>query len=234
MAAAIKEKLVVRKSELFIDLKHLLFSTVIFDAIAKSLAISLLLFINEKFIKYLNIWESFPFLITFLLANIIGEFFPYLYHRISHVGNRRSSISIFLWKIHAIHHFPIALNWFKTNWIHPINMFLNTLLKVVPLLFLGISTEIIFCVGVIHAVIAYLSHANIKTYTGWLDYIVVTPKVHQFHHTTKLEEAKNFSNTLPFWDLVFGTYFNKKNIVENVGVSQDGFFKYPEHQKIWE
>lgn len=98
---------------------------------------------------------------------------------------------------------------------------------------LGFSSEMIFLVGVTHVVIAYFSHANINTKTGMLDYLIVTPKVHQYHHSTKLEEAKNFGNILPFWDLVFGTYYNRKGVVEKVGVSPDNFFIYPDRKKFW-
>src|SRR5690606_28609207 len=125
-----------------------------------------------------------------------------------------------------IHHLPESLNWFKTNWIHPINIFLNTILKITPLLLLGFNDQIIFSVVCIHIVIAYLSHANINTKTGFLDYIIVTPKIHHFHHSSKLNEAKNFGNIIPFWDIIFGTYYNRKGQVDNVGVIKE-HISYP-------
>ena len=216
-----------KKSELLTDLKHFIFSAAIFDALGKMIALSLVLYLQEHFFKLSYFWNVFPFFITYIIANLIGEFLPYLYHRLSHKGNPNSYISLLLWKIHSIHHLPTRLNWFKTNWIHPINMLLNTFLKMMPLLILGFNKDIIFLVGVTHVVIAHLSHANIRTTHSFLDYVIVTPKIHHFHHSIKVEEAKNFSNILPFWDLLFGTYYNRKGIVDKVGVMKYLKADYP-------
>lgn len=163
-------------------------------------------------------WDNFSFVTNLIIANLIGEFFPYLYHRVSHVGRTRSIVSLFLWKVHAIHYLPATMNWFKTNWMHPVNMLINSFLKLTPLFLLGFSERIVFCVGLLHMVVAYLSHANIRTKASVWDYIIVIPHLHHFHHSTKLEEAKNYGNILPFWDIVFGTYYNNRHSVENVGV----------------
>lgn len=210
------------------DIKHLL-STATFDALGKTVALSAVLYVQRWYFPNDNLWGEMPFILAFVLANLIGEFLPYLYHRISHKGKISSMASLFLWKVHSIHHLPQSMNWFKTNWMHPLNMFLNTFLKYGPLLLMGFSKEVIFAVGVTHVVIAYLSHANIQAKTGVLDYVVVTPQIHHFHHSTKMDEAKNFGNILPFWDLIFGTYFNRKGTVHKVGVYQASY-AYPNHQ----
>lgn len=202
------------------EVLHFLISVGIFDALGKTAALWLVLSLKNTMFESSQIWESLPFWLTFVIANIIGEFLPYLYHRISHIGKPGSLISQFLWQIHSIHHIPQKLNWFKTNWVHPINMFLNTLLKVGPLLFLGFSDEIIFLVGILHIIISYISHANIKTVTGVLDFIIVTPQIHHFHHSKVKDEAKNFGSIIPFWDLVFGTYYNRSGIVGDVGTNE--------------
>lgn len=221
------------KQSLWTDIKHFIFSTAIFDALGKMYALSLIIYIQQSFFVTTDFWDSLPFLTTYILANLIGEFLPYLYHRVSHKGNINSYSSLLLWKIHSIHHLPKSMNWLKTNWIHPINMFLNTFLKMAPLLFLGFNEEIIFLVGITHVVVAYISHANIKTKTGFLDYLVVTPKVHHFHHSEKIEEAKNFGNILPFWDLLFGTYYNRKGEVEEVGVFEGSKTRYPKSKEYF-
>lgn len=216
-----------QKQVIWVDLKHFVFSIVIFDALGKVFALSLVLYLQKSFFQIVDFWNSMPFVVVLIFANLIGDFFPYLYHRISHKGNPNSYISIVLWKIHSIHHLPTSLNWFKTNWMHPINIFVNTFLKMLPILLLGFSEEIIFLVGIIHIVVAYISHANIKTRKSFWDYLIVTPQVHHFHHSTKMEEAKNFSNIFPFWDLVFGTYFNRKGAVDEVGVFENEEMDYP-------
>ncbi|AXT58167.1 sterol desaturase family protein [Aquimarina sp. MMG015] len=216
-----------KKRLILTDIKHLVFSIAIFDALGKMFALSLTIYLQEKKFIAFDFWDSLPFIVVLIIANLIGDFLPYLYHRISHKGNPNSYISILLWKVHSIHHLPKSLNWFKTNWIHPINMFLNTFLKMTPILLLGFNSEIIFLVGIIHAVVAYISHANIKTAKSFWDYLIVTPQIHHFHHSANTEEAKNFGNTLPFWDLLFGTYFNRKGAVNKVGVFEEEHTDYP-------
>lgn len=219
----------VRKSDFWPEVKHFIFSTALFDALGKAAALSLVLYVQEHFFSPAGIWGQLPFIISFIIALLIGELFPYIYHKVSHTGNPNSMVSMFLWKIHSIHHLPESLNWFKTNWIHPINIFLNAVFKIAPLLILGFNDKVIFAVSVTHVVIAYISHANILTKTGFLDYIFVTPQVHHFHHSQKLEEAMNFGNIIPFWDFVFGTYYNRKGSVDKVGVIK-GPILYPKHQ----
>lgn len=215
-----------RKSDFWQELKHFLLSTTLFDALGKAAALALVLYIQDSFFTADTIWEKIPFILSFVIALLIGELLPYFYHRLSHTGNRNSVLSMFLWKIHSIHHLPESMNWFKTNWIHPINIFLNAVLKIAPLLILGFNDQVIFAVSVSHVVIAYISHANIQTKTGFLDYIIVTPQVHHFHHSQKLEEAGNFGNIIPFWDITFGTYYNRKGEVEQVGVVKE-YLSYP-------
>lgn len=220
-----------RKS-ISIEIKHFLFSTAITDALANTASLSLILYLKVTVFQTFINWEVLPFWVVLVLAAIVGEFLPYSYHRYSHIGNLFSKPSIFLWKIHSIHHLPNTINWFKTNWIHPLNTFLNVVLKMVPLLILGFDKEILFIIGVINIVIGYLSHANIKAYTGVLDYIIITPKLHHFHHSIKLEEAKNYGSTLPFWDLIFNTYYNGEGGVKKVGVAKSDYFRYPKNSYI--
>lgn len=223
----LKQEWKPNKLILWTDIKHFIFSTAIFDALGKMLALSLVIYFQKHFFTISNFWKSLPFFLTYIIANLIGDFLPYVYHRISHKGNTNSYISLFLWKIHSIHHLPTSLNWFKTNWIHPINIFLNTFFKITPILLLGFSQEIIFLVGITHVVIAYISHANIQTQKSFWDYLVVTPQIHHFHHSKKMEEAKNFGNIFPFWDLLFGTYYNRKGVPEEVGVTERDKINYP-------
>lgn len=223
----LKQEWKSKKTTFWTDIKHFIFSVAIFDALGKMVALSLVIYIQKHLFTVTVFWNTLPFFAVYIVANLIGDFLPYLYHRISHKGNTNSYTSLLLWKIHSIHHLPTSLNWFKANWIHPVNMFLNTLLKITPILILGFSEEIIFLVGITHVAIAYISHANIKTNKSFLDYLIVTPQVHHFHHSTKMEEAKNFSNIFPFWDLLFGTYYNRKGTVKKVGIIKNAKINYP-------
>lgn len=45
--------------------------------------------------------------------------------------------------------------------------------------------------------------------------------------------TKNFGNTFPFWDLVFGTYYNRKGVVEKVGVVESYETNYPKDKEYF-
>lgn len=221
-----------RPDELPPDISHFL-SASICSALGKFAALSLVLHLHDSLNMELAFWREMTFLPAFVIANLIGELIPYWYHRFSHVADERIPLSVFLWRIHVIHHIPPKLNWLKTNWMHPANLFLNTFTKLFPVQFLGFSKEIVFAVGITNIVVAYISHANVSARTGFLDYVIATPRVHHFHHSMKMEEAKNYANVLPFWDLVFGTYFNNGKAVEEVGVSGNRE-DYPALDRFWQ
>jgi sterol desaturase/sphingolipid hydroxylase (fatty acid hydroxylase superfamily) len=221
-----------RRDELNPDIPHFI-SASLSSALGKFVSLSLVLHLHDRMNMDVSFWREMPFIPAFVIANLIGEFIPYWYHRISHVADKRSPLSMFLWRIHAIHHIPPKLNWLKTNWMHPVNLFLNTFTKLFPLQFLGFSKEIVFAVGIANIVVAYVSHANVSTRTGFLDYVIATPRVHHFHHSMKMEEAKNYANILPFWDLVFGTYFNNGRAVDEVGVVASTEDEYPKLDRFW-
>lgn len=230
----LKQEWKPQNDTIWVDIKHFVFSVAIMDSFGKTVALTVVLYLQERYFDPFKAWEELPLVFVYIIANVIGEFLPYLYHLISHKGKENSYVSLFLWRIHAIHHLPTSLNLFKTNWIHPINMFLNTILKITPILFLGFTKEVVFLVGVTHVVVAYISHANIITKRTLLDYLIVTPQIHHFHHSIKMAEAKNFGNTIPFWDLIFGTYYNRKGTVDKVGVVTTINSTYPSHKKYRE
>ncbi len=221
-----------RREELAPDISHFI-SASICSALGKFAALSLVLRLHDRLSTNVTFSAEMSFIPAFIVANLIGEFIPYWYHRFSHLADERIPFSVFLWRIHAIHHIPPKLNWLKTNWMHPVNLFLNTFTKLLPLQFLGFSIEIVFAVGITNIGVAYISHANVSTRTGFLDYIIATPRVHHFHHSMRMEEAKNYANILPFWDLVFGTYFNNGQAVDEVGVAASGEVEYPELDRFW-
>jgi lathosterol oxidase len=50
-------------------------------------------------------------------------------------------------------------------------------------------------------------HANLKTRTGWLDHVLVTPRFHHWHHAAHAEaQDKNFAVHFPWIDRLFGTH----------------------------
>jgi sterol desaturase/sphingolipid hydroxylase (fatty acid hydroxylase superfamily) len=47
---------------------------------------------------------------------------------------------------------------------------------------------------------------------GILNYIFITPNVHRWHHSKKVEEGNNnFGENLAIFDILFGTYYHPKD-----------------------
>ncbi len=222
----------VKKADWKNELLHLIISTALFDGLGKACALFLVIQLQSQFFQVSDFWLAFPLLFVVVIAAVVAEFLPYWFHRISHQAKSGSPTSLFLWHVHAIHHLPSTMNWFKTNWNHPLGIFINAILKSGPLLLFGFPPAAIFLVWVIHVTMAYVSHSNIESKSSWLDYVVITPQLHRFHHSKKLIEAQNYGISITFWDWVFGTYYNQNRTVEQVGRIQKNH-EYPNQNSYW-
>ena len=72
--------------------------------------------------------------------------------------------------------------------------------------------------------VGQLSHCNIDTKCGWLNYIFNMPENHRFYHSRKIYEANsNYGQVLIIWDIAFGTLCapSEKTPPSNIG---DKFF----------
>jgi sterol desaturase/sphingolipid hydroxylase (fatty acid hydroxylase superfamily) len=54
---------------------------------------------------------------------------------------------------------------------------------------------------------------NIVWNSRWLEYLVVTPRYHQVHHSNAAAHYRaNMGSLLTIWDRIFGTYLNPAEI----------------------
>jgi sterol desaturase/sphingolipid hydroxylase (fatty acid hydroxylase superfamily) len=210
----------VRREDLWPDLAHLILVNA-FSGIGAVAALSLSLWLHQAAGLEWSLWRDVPIAVQAAAAMIAGEFLPYWYHRLSH-GRRQ-----FLWRVHAIHHITPRLNSLKSSWMHPLNTFVNGFTKMLPILALGFSEETLVVVAVFSLVIGYMSHANIDARTGPLDWLIATPHVHRYHHSLRPEEARNYGTNVMLWDLLFGTYFNARHRVAEIGVREPDELGYP-------
>ncbi len=91
---------------------------------------------------------------------------------------------------------------------HPVNDALMRVAGTLPVLALGFAPIAVAGIVPVLTFMAILVHANLDWDWGPLRGIVVSPRFHRWHHTTE-EGArdKNFAGLLPFWDVLFGTYY---------------------------
>ena len=170
-------------------------------------------------ISYASPTQFLPLWVSVILAVLAVEFFGYWYHRIGHVNH-------FLWKIHSIHHVPDKVNLLNNNTANFLNIVFGTAIKLLPLILLGFCKEAVFIATSLTTVHSYVVHVNTDIKGGWLNAIFMSPEHHRMHHSTVIQEAKNFAVLLTVWDKIFGTYVYYDGMVpKEVGVQNPE--KYP-------
>ncbi len=135
---------------------------------------------------------------------IVSDFLLYWNHRAFHGPQ--------LWKYHAVHHSSEDLDWISATRFHPANLFLGTVAIDAAMLLAGVSADVMVMLSTFNVVYSAFVHANLNWTLGPLRYVIVTPVFHRWHHTAiDRGGSKNFANTFPIWDLLFGTFYMPKH-----------------------
>ncbi len=88
-----------------------------------------------------------------------------------------------------------------------ISRLLLSLLVLLPLLVLGFSTPAVNAYVILVGLQAVLAHANLGLRFGWLEYLVVLPRYHHWHHARQKEYVDvNYAIHLPLVDMLMGTF----------------------------
>ncbi len=162
------------------------------------------LFSQLSVISLSNVHFIFQGLLGFLLTSFIA----YWWHRAMH------GIDL-LWRIfHQLHHSPRRIESLTSFYMHPFDGFAATLLNAICCyLILGINAYGAAISLLIAAVYNIYIHADLKT-PFWLGYIIQRPEMHRVHHK-HMHHAQNYG--LAIWDLMFGTFNNPKDYIDEVG-----------------
>lgn len=143
--------------------------------------------------------SGWPLWLQVGVAVLVSEFGSYWMHRLSHGGN-------WWWRVHLLHHRPAQLNVANAVLAHPLNAIYDKLVRVAPLLLLGLDDAALIAVALFAQTQSLAVHANIAGHLGPLDYIIGSAGLHRLHHSTREDDAGNFGTALPLWDQIFGTY----------------------------
>jgi sterol desaturase/sphingolipid hydroxylase (fatty acid hydroxylase superfamily) len=157
---------------------------------------------------------SQPRLVQFVEIVFVSDLFFYWTHRLFHRVP-------FLWRVHAIHHSPRQMDWLAGSRLHVLEIVIVRAVMFLPLFVLGFSESAVQAYVVFVAIHAVLLHANVRFRFGRLEYLVATPRYHQFHHASDGPALDtNFAVHLPLLDRVFGTqYLPKDAWPERMGVA---------------
>jgi len=115
-----------------------------------------------------------------------------------------------LWRVHRMHHADVEIDVTTGLRFHPIEILLSLAIKMVAVAALGVPAVAVLIFEVLLNAMAMFNHSNVAL-PPWLEpiarWIVVTPQMHQVHHSVlRAETDSNFGFNLPWWDRLFGTY----------------------------
>lgn len=164
-----------------------------------------------------------PLAVQVLVGIVIAELGGYLVHRLSHAGG-------WLWRVHAVHHLPAAVNAANSFNAHPVNGLYNKLARVAPLVLVGLSADAIFIVALFALTQGMAVHANVRGRLGFLNWIIGSAELHRLHHSLDIDQARNFGTTVPLWDQLLGTFVAPAP-VRRVGVV--AVADYPAATDLW-
>src|SRR5689334_22126082 len=115
-----------------------------------------------------------------------------------------------LWRFHRMHHADLDIDVTTGVRFHPVEILLSLAIKVVAVVALGVPAAAVLIFEVLLNATSMFNHSNValpprlEPVVRWL---VVTPQMHQVHHSVvRAETDSNFGFNLPWWDRLFGTY----------------------------
>lgn len=136
----------------------------------------------------------------FLLAVFVADLAQAALHRAYH------RISV-LWRFHAVHHSSRDLDWLAGSRVHFVETVLTRSVVLLPLLVLGFSTSAVNAYVILVGLQAVVAHANIGVRFGWLEYVLVLPRYHHWHHARHIDYwDRNYAIHLPLVDMLMGSF----------------------------
>jgi sterol desaturase/sphingolipid hydroxylase (fatty acid hydroxylase superfamily) len=144
--------------------------------------------------------QALPVWLQFLMAVFLADLFQAGLHRIYHKVP-------FLWRFHAVHHSSRNLDWLAGSRVHIVEIVLTRSAVLLPLVVLGFSQPAVNAYVILVGIQAVLAHANLRTNFGWLEYLIVTPRYHHWHHARHADYMDvNYAIHLPLVDMLMGTF----------------------------
>ncbi len=156
--------------------------------------------------------RSQPMPVQFLEMLVVADLAQYALHRRLHEHP-------LLWRIHAVHHSAVTMDWLAGSRLHLLEVMLTRTTVFVPLYLLGFSREVLYTYIGFVSLHAVLIHANLGVSFGPLRYLVATPLYHHWHHSADPAVVnRNYAVHLPVIDYLFGTYHQPARFPDSYGL----------------
>lgn len=119
-----------------------------------------------------------------------------------------------LWRFHLPHHVDLDMDSSTALRFHFGELALSTLWRAAQVRLIGVSPEALGRWQGLTTASILFHHANLRLprkLDGWLSAVVVTPRMHDVHHSRVPEEMNgNWSSGLSLWDRLHGTLNTKR------------------------
>ena len=142
-----------------------------------------------------------PLVVQFVEIVLVADLSEYAVHRLFHRVP-------WLWRFHRIHHSAEAMDWLAGSRLHLVDIVLTRGLSFVPLYVLGFAPPALYAYLVFVSVHAVFIHANVRWRLRPIEWLLVTPRFHHWHHAREAAAVdKNFAVHVPWIDRLFGTAY---------------------------
>ena len=142
-----------------------------------------------------------PLVVQLLEIVLVADLAQYAVHRLFHRVP-------WLWRFHRIHHSAEAMDWLAGSRLHLVDIVVTRGLSFVPLYVLGFAAPAIYAYLVFVSFHAVFIHANVRFDMRALEWLVVTPRFHHWHHARDAAAVdRNFAVHVPWIDRLLGTAY---------------------------
>ena len=144
--------------------------------------------------------QSLPWWLQFVLAVLCADLAQAALHRAYHRWD-------WLWRLHCVHHSSTHMDWLAGSRMHLLEIVLTRGMVLLPLVVLGFGQAAINAYVILVGLQAVLAHANLGLRPGWLEYVLVLPRYHHWHHARDPACVDvNYAIHLPLVDMLMGTF----------------------------
>jgi len=168
---------------------------------------------------------TLPLVIEIIIAIIILDIVIYFQHRLFHHFN-------WLWRIHKVHHCDPLLDTTTGLRFHPFEIVISNFIKVLAIFVLGVAPISVIIFEIVLNTLAMFNHSNLRLpqkLETILNKILITPAIHTIHHSRiKKETQSNFGFSVPWWDMIFGTFILEGEKPQEM--IHIGLYKQPEEK----
>ncbi len=151
-----------------------------------------------------------------LLGVVVADGLDYWKHRWLHTA--------WGWRLHGLHHGITRLHALRSARSHFTEVVLRFALVYTPLVVVGAPPDVLVWHAALIGTLGVIGHSNVRLRVASpFHHLLMTPQVHRLHHSNERAVAdSNFTNVLPLWDLLFGTFSDPdEHELRGVGVVGD-------------